>query len=246
MLLIDRLKKALAGEGGAAVVAAIERETEERAAASRRRRELGEQIAAAVRRRTEELPPLEAARVKAVAEFDDARRRLHDAEQAASDAASAKFAVEFHVDETIRAAKAELRGTAEKWLHDAVEHARERLREWNNYQGAKLHFWSAEKVAVAPDPSDPEYKAMRRHGISYRMNRVCSNAAALAELRDRMSNGIDQLVRFTEQVEPAIKADVDAILEAFAERTWKDHAARLVWREPNAPRYDAEGRRLAA
>jgi hypothetical protein len=241
MMLIDRLKKALAGEGGEAVVAAIERETEERAAASRRRRELGEKIAAAERRKLEELPSLEAAREKAVAEFDDARRRVQDAEQAAGDAASANFAVHFHIDETIRAAKADLRRTAEKRLHDALEHARDRMREWNNFEGKKLHHWSTEKIDVAPDSSDPEYRAMRRHGISYRMRRTCSNSAALAELRERMSKAIDQLVRFTEQVEPPTKAEVDAVLEVFEERTWQDYASRFVWKEPKPPRYDANG-----
>jgi hypothetical protein len=244
MLLIDRLKKALEGEGGSAVVATIERESEERAAAVRARRELGETIAAAEHRKKIEWPPLEAVRVKAVAAFDEARRNVELAERAAGTAASNAHAIDWAAAETIRSAKAELRRTAERWLYDAVEHAHDRLREYSNYAGQRLSYWSSEKVAVAPHESDPDYKMMRRHGATYRMTRSCSNSEALAELREAMSAAIDNLERFTEQVEPPTKAEVDALLAVFEERTWKEYAARLTWKEPRAPRYDADGVRV--
>jgi hypothetical protein len=140
MLLIDRLKKALAGEGGSAVVAAIERESEDRAAAIRRRRELGGQIADAERRMKVELPPLEEIRAKAVAAFDEARENVELAERAAGVAASDAHAVEWRAREEIRSATIELRRTAEGWLRDAVEHAHDRLREYDNYAGQHLAF----------------------------------------------------------------------------------------------------------
>jgi hypothetical protein len=239
--MLDRLKKLLATDGGSALVAELERESYEKEKVVRRRHELGEQIDAATARRAKEFPPLEAVRVQAVEAFDEARRNVSRCQQEAEDAASNVFDVNWVTDNVVRAAKAELRATAERWLKDAIEYANDRRCEFHNTECKKLHSWYDEKVSVDPDPSDPDYKEMRRAGAKYRMRRVCTNTPALDELREGMRHACDRLERMTEDVVPPTKAEVDAILVIFKDHTWREYASRFTWREPTPPRFDENG-----
>lgn len=239
--MLDRLKKLLATDGGAALVAELERESYEKEKIVLRRHELGAQIEAATARRAKEIPPLEAVRVKAIEALDEARANLDRCQRAAEQAASAKFDVEWSTDNALRNARALLRESAEPWLKAAVEYAHDRLREFHNYGGQRLHTWHDEKVSVAPDPSDPDRDRMKRMGASYRMRRVCTNTPALDELRAAMGKAVERLEKLTEQVVPPSKAEVDQVLAIFSDRTWREYAERMTWREPKPPRYDENG-----
>lgn len=239
--MLDRLKRLLDTDGGAALVAELERESYEKEKVVLRRHELGAEIDAATARRAKEVPPLEAVRVKAVEALEEARANLERCQRAADEAASAKFDVQWSTDNVVRSARAQLRESAEPWLKAAVEYADDRLREFHNYGFERLHTWHDETVSVAPDPSDPDRGRMNRMGVSYRMRRVCTNTPALDELRDAMRKALARLEKLTEQVVAPPKAEVDAILAIFSERTWKDYAERMTWSEPKPPRYDANG-----
>ena len=239
--MLDRLKRLLDTDGGAALVAELERESYEKEKVVLRRHELGAEIEAATARRAKEVPPLEAVRVKAIEALEEARSNLTRCQQAAEDAASKVFDVNWTADNVVRAAKAELRSTAEQWLKDAIEYANDRRCEFHNTECKKLHSWYDEKVSVDPDRSDPDYKEMRRVGAKYRMRRVCTNTPALDELREGMRNACERLERMTEQVVPPTKAEVDAILVLFKGHTWREYASRFTWREPTPPRYDENG-----
>ena len=111
--------------------------------------------------------------------------------------------------------------------------------------GERLRWWQSDVVHVQPDRSDPDYRWMRAQGAYYPMKRHGSNSAAINALLERMSAALDTLRSLAWQVEEPTRDEVAAISAVFEEDAWRDAAKDVVWTEPKAPRFDANGNPVA-
>jgi hypothetical protein len=246
MQLLDRFKKALAGEGGEALVLQIEREAQDKTKALAERRRLDAEVREHERQKKEELPKLREKTASARAEVDRIRKEVLAAERIASDASSEESSLHWSIQNGVNRARIALAKSAWPWLHDAIEQAWDRRRDWQNYGWERHRWFRSEKVAVAPDPSDPDYRVLMRNGGYYKMERFGSNKAALDVMREGMNQAVEQLERLLWRVEEPSREEVAALMTAFAEETWAAAAKNVVWIEPKAPRYDKNGEPLAA
>lgn len=246
MQLYDRLKKALQGDGGEALVLEIEREVADKAEYAAERKRLDTEVRDHERRKREELPVLRKKTAAARAEVDRIRKELAAAERAASDASCDESSLYRSIHEGIERARISLAKTAWRWLHEAVEKAKEQRRAWGNHKWEKFRWWRRETVAVQPDPSDPDYRVLTRNGAYYKMERFGSNNAACDAIRVGMEKATEQLERLLWRVEEPSREEVAALMRAFDEATWAEMAQDVVWVEPQAPRYDADGQPIAA
>jgi len=245
MQLLDRFKKALAGEGGEALIAQIEREAEDKAKALAARRRLDAEVREHERQKKEELPKLAEKTAARRAEVDRMRATLEAAERAASNASSEESSLYWSIKNGIERARIGLAKSAWPWLHDAIEQAKDRRRDWQNYGWERHRWFRSEKVAVQPDSSDPQYRWLKANGGFYKMERFGSNKAALDTMRAGMDKALDEMERLLWRVEEPSREEVEALMRAFDEQTWAAAAQQVVWIEPKAPRYDKDGEPLA-
>jgi hypothetical protein len=210
------------------------------------RRALDQQVRQAERRRREELPPLRAAVAKTESEVPRARKALEDVETAHREARRQEWLLDDELKREIDRARVELARTAWPWLFVAIEAAQERLDRFSRHERGQLQTWRTEKVSVPPDPSDPDNRRMRAFGECYRMNRVATNDAALDAVRAEMDKALTALRALPWRVEEPADEEVQALLAVFEDEVWRKAAERLVWKEPVAPKYDADGNRIAA
>jgi hypothetical protein len=246
MQLLDRFKKALAGEGGEALVLQIEREAADKAEFAADRKRLDAEIRESERRRKEELPKLREKAAALRAEVDRVREELLAAEGAVSKAAGEEWDLDWTLRGGIERARLALERTAWPWLHQAIEDAKERRRHWQNYGWERHRWFRSEKVPVEPDPSDPDYRLMKRRGGTYWMQRFGSNKAAMNAVNEAMNKALESLERLRWRVDEPTRDEVAVLMKAFEERTWAEAAKEVVWIEPKAPRYDKDGEPIAA
>jgi len=226
--------------------------SDERRLAERQRRAtearcaLDVEIQMAERRRRDELPVLREAEKKAEAEVARARKALEAAETAYHRTRREQWNLDDSLTRQIDRARAELERTAWPWLTVVIEAAEERLSRFANYERGALQTWRSEAVRVAPDPSDPDFRSMMVHGVTYRMDRVATNDAALDAVRAEMDRALKTLRSLPWRVEEPADEEVEALLGVFEYAVWKEAAEELVWKEPTPPKYDAKGNRIAA
>lgn len=246
MQLYDRLKKALHGNGGEALVVEIEREVADKHKAVADRKRLDAEIREWERKKREELPALREKTAAAEAEVARVRKELQKAQRAQMDARTAESDLYFSIGQGIDRARIHLARAAWPWLHETIERAKDRRREWHDQKWKQYRWWRREKVSVEPHSSDPEYRRMKVHGARYRMTRYGSNDAACERVRESMDQALDALERLLWRVEEPTRDEVAALMTAFDERTWAETAHDVVWIEPQAPRYDANGVQIVA
>jgi len=246
MQLLDRFKKALAGEGGEAFVLEIEREAEEKTKALAERRRLDAEVREHEREKREELPKLREKSAAARAEVHRVRKELRAAEGIAAIAASEESSLHWSIHNGIDRARIGLAKSAWPWLRETIEQAWDRRRDWQNYGWERHRWFRSENVAVPADPSDPSYRRMKVHGSYYKMERFGSNKAALDALRAQMNRAIEEMEKLLWRVEEPSREEVAALMNVFSEEAWAAAAKEVVWIEPKAPRYDKDGQPLAA
>lgn len=222
------------------------RQAERQRRATETRRALDLEVQRAERRRRDEMPALRAAVDKAEAEVVRLRKQLETAETAASDARRNQWDLDDSLRRQIDRARSELERTAWPWLAVALEAAQERFRWFTNHERGQLQTWRTETVRVAPDPSDPDFRSMIVHGVTYRMDREATNNAALEALKVEMDRALQTLRSLAWRVEEPADEEVESILAVFEDTSWKKAAEELVWKEPSPPKYDAKGNRIAA
>lgn len=210
------------------------------------RRAHDQEIQQAERRRREKLPVLREAVDKAEAEVARVRKELDAAQPAHSEARREQWDLDDSLKRQIDRARAELERTAWPGLTVVIEAAEERLSRFANYERGQLQTWRSETVRVAPDPSDPDFRSMMVHGITYRMDRVATNDAALNAVRAEMDRALKTLHSLPWRVEEPTDEEVEALLAVFEDAVWRKAAEKLVWKEPSPPKYDAKGNRIAA
>lgn len=245
MQLLDRFKKALAGEGGEALVLEIEREAREKATAHAERRRLDAQIREFERQKKEELPTLRETTAARRAEVDRIRGELLLAQKEASFAASDESALIYSIRQGIERARIGLQRTAWPWLHEAIERAWDRRRDWQNHGWERHRWYRSETALVEADPSDPNHRRMKAYESFYKMERFGSNQAALDALHAEMNRAIEALERLRWRVEEPSREEVARLMEVFSDDTWAARAKQVVWIEPKAPRYDKKGELIA-
>ncbi len=246
MQLLDRFKKALAGEGGEALVAQIEREAAEKATAHAARVRLDAEIREFERQKKEELPKLREKAAARLAEADRVRQELLAAQREASFAASEESSLHWSIRQGIERARIALQRTAWPWLLAEIERAWDRRRDWQQHGWERHRWFRKDDVAVAPHPSDPNYRRMKVYGTSYKLERFGTNKAALDRLHADMDRAIEALERLRWRVEEPSREEVAGLMEVFSEATWAARARDVVWIEPKAPRYDKDGQPLAS
>lgn len=227
------------------VVSDEHRQAERQRRATEARRALDLDIQQAQRRRREELPVLREAEQKADAEVARVRKLLEAAEAAYSEARRVQWDLDDTLKRQIDRARIELERTAWPWLAVVIEAAEERLRRFASERG-QLQTWRSETVRVAPDPSDPDFRSMLVHGVTYRMERVAKNNAALDAVKADMERALETLHSLPWRVEEPADEEVEALLSVFEDAVWRKAAEKFVWKEPTAPKYDAKGNRIAA
>ena len=200
----------------------------------------------AERRRRDELPALREAVTRAEAEVARVRKELEAAETAHNDARREQWDFDDSLKRQIDRAHVELERTAWPWLAVVIEAAQERLSRFTGYERGQLQTWRSEKVRVAPDPSDPDFRSMVVHGATYRMDRVATNDAALDAVKTEMDKALQTLRSLPWRVEEPTDEEVEALLAVFEDTVWKKAAETFVWKEPAPPKYDAKGNRIAA
>jgi hypothetical protein len=215
-----------------------------RATEARRAHDL--QIQHALRQRRDELPVLQETVNKAEAEVVRVRKQLEAAETAYYDARREQWNRDDSLKRQIDAARIELERTAWPWLAVAIEAAHERLSRFTSYERGQLQTWRSETVRVAPDPSDPDFRSMIVHGVTYRMEREATNNAALDAVKAEMEKALETLRSLPWRVEEPTDEEVEELLAVFEGDVWRKAAEKLVWKEPVPPKYDAKGNRIAA
>lgn len=228
------------------VVSDERRQAERLRRATEVRRAHDQEIQKAERRRRDELPVLREAETKAEAEVARVRKELEVAETAYSDARRAVWDLDDSLKRQIDRARAELERTAWPWLAVVIEAAQERLSHFTTYQRGQLQTWRSETVRVAPDPSDPDFRSMLVHGLTYRMDRVATNDAALDAAKTHMEKALKTLRSLPWRVEEPADEEVESLLAVFEDAVWRKAAEKLVWKEPSPPKYDAKGNRIDA
>lgn len=203
-------------------------------------------IQQAERRRREEVPVLREAVDKAEVEVARVRKTLEAAETAYSDARREQWDLDDSLKRQIDQARIELERTAWPWLAVAIEAAQERLSRFTGYERGQLQTWRSESVRVAPDPSDPDFRSMLVHGMTYRMDRVATNNAALDAVKAQMDKALQTLRSLPWRVDEPTDEEVEALLAVFEDAVWRKAAETFVWEEPSPPKYDAKGNRIAA
>src|SRR5207302_7768179 len=108
------------------------------------------------------------AEAKAEAEISRVRKELQAAEAVYSDARREVSDLDYSLRMEVDRARIELTRTAWPWLFVAIEEAEERRRRFATHERGQLQNWRSHKVPVAPDPSDPDFRAMCAHGSTYR------------------------------------------------------------------------------
>lgn len=229
-----------------AAVSDERRQAERLRRATEVRRAHDQEIQKAERRRREELPGLREAEKNAEAEVARVRKELEAAETAYSDARREAWSLDDSLRSIISRARIELERTAWPWLAVVIEAADERHSHFTNYQRGQLQTWRSQTVRVAPDPSDPDFRSMLVHGMTYRMDRVATNNAALDAVKLEMEKALKTLRSLAWRVEEPTDEEVESLLAVFEDATWKKAAEKLVWKEPTPPKYDAKGNRIAA
>jgi hypothetical protein len=222
------------------------RQADRQRRATEARRVLDLQIQQAERRRRDEMPALREAVDKAEAEVARVRSELEAAETAYREARREQTILDDSLRSDISRARAELERTAWPWLTVVIEAAEERLSRFANYERGQLQTWRSQAVRVAPDPSDPDFRSMMVHGVTYRMERVATNDAALDAVRAAMDRALKTLHSLPWRVEEPADEEVETLLAVFEDAAWKKAAEKLVWKEPSPPKYDAKGNLIAA
>lgn len=228
------------------VVSDERRQAERMRRATEARRALDTEIQQTERRRRDELPVLREMVDKGEADVARARKALEAAETAYYDARREHAVLDDSLRSTVRRAQIELERTAWHWLFVAIEEAEERLGYFTRHERGQLQTWRSERVAVSPDPSDPDFRSMRARGALYRMDRVATNNAALDAAKAEMDKALLTLRSLLWRVEEPTDEEVEALLVVFEDAAWRKAAEKLVWTEPVPPKYDAKGNRIAA
>jgi hypothetical protein len=222
------------------------RQAERLRRATETRRAFDLEIQQAERCRRDELPVLREVVDKAEAEVARVRKQLEAVETAYYGARREHWNLDDSLKRQIDRARAELERTAWPWLTVVIEAAEERLSRFANHERGQLQTWRSETVRVAPDPSDRDFRSMMVHGVTYRMDRVATNNAALDAVRAEMDRALKTLHSLPWRVEEPTDEEVEALLAVFEDAVWRKAAERFVWQEPSPPKYDAKGNRIAA
>ncbi|MCE9638372.1 MAG: hypothetical protein K8T90_21940 [Planctomycetes bacterium] len=222
------------------------RQAERLRRATEARRALDREIQQAERRRRAELPVLREKVNQAEADVASVRKVLEATEAAYYDARREQADLDDSLRRQIDRARIELERTAWPWLAVAIEAAQERISRFTSYERGQLQTWRSEAVRVAPDPSDPDFRSMLVRGVTYRMDRVATNDAALDAVKAEMDRALKALRSLPWRVEEPTDEEVQALLAMFEDTVWKKAAETLVWKEPSPPKYDANGNRIAA